>query len=81
MGVCFREMTSSMAGVKGGSDYSKDISNTGSKNQKEKDRDKKPEFPTFKYSSRFRGALHEAVLLNGEPVFLTYQNGHLKTVK
>src|SRR5919106_1540014 len=50
----------------------------GKKNQKQ---DKKPEFPTFKYSSRFRGALHEAVFLNDEPVFLTYQNGQLKTVK
>jgi hypothetical protein len=41
----------------------------------------KPEYSVFKYSSRFRGSLHEAVLLRGEPVFLTHANGQLQTVK
>jgi hypothetical protein len=43
--------------------------------------DTKPYYPVFKYSARFRGKLHEAILLKDEPVFLTYSNDHLKTVK
>jgi hypothetical protein len=35
---------------------------------------------TFKYSSRFRGTLHEAILLNGKPVFLKYENGQVQVV-
>ena len=51
-------------------------------NQKQKQDKAKHEYPTFKYSSRFRGLLHEATLLNGEPVFLTYSSdGHLNVVK
>jgi hypothetical protein len=43
--------------------------------------EQKREYATFKYSSRFRGALHEAVLVNGEPIFLKYENNHLETVR
>lgn len=41
----------------------------------------KPQHPVFKYSRRFRGLLHEAILLGDEPFFLTYSNGHLELVK
>ena len=40
----------------------------------------KHEYMTFKYSSRFRGTLHEAILLNGKPVFLKYENGQVQVV-
>ncbi|MPZ05863.1 MAG: hypothetical protein GEU26_05490 [Nitrososphaeraceae archaeon] len=40
----------------------------------------KHDYMTFKYSSRFRGVLHEAILLNGTPVFLKYENGQITTV-
>jgi hypothetical protein len=50
-----------------------------------KDQSNKPEqkreYATFKYSSRFRGALHEAILIDGEPVFVKYENGRLEIVR
>jgi hypothetical protein len=55
------------------------------RNKDRKDRksgqEQKREYATFKYSSRFRGALHEAVLIDGEPIFLKYENNHLETVR
>ena len=54
--------------------------NQNQKQNQKQDKSKR-EYPTFKYSSRFRGLLHEAILLNGEPVFLSYSDGHLKAVK
>ena len=65
------------AGTTGGNNHGR---KNGKRNQKQEQESNKPEYPTFKYSARFRGALHEAILLNNEPVFLTYKNGHLKTV-
>jgi hypothetical protein len=43
--------------------------------------EQKREYATFKYSSRFRGTPHEAVIINGEPIFLKYENNHLETVR
>lgn len=40
----------------------------------------KHEYMTFKYSFRFKGTLHEAILLNGKPVFLKYENGQVQVV-
>lgn len=40
----------------------------------------KHDYMTFKYSSRFRGLLHEAILLNGSPVFLKYESGQITSV-
>lgn len=42
--------------------------------------EQKHEYMTFKYSSRFRGTLHEAILLNGSPAFLKYENGRISVV-
>jgi hypothetical protein len=59
-------------------------SSGNNKNQKyhsKKDEKLKPQHPVFKYSSRLRGLLHEAILLGSEPFFLTYSNGHLGLVK
>lgn len=50
----------------------------GTANKKEQKQ--KPEFMTFKYSSRFRGTLHEAILLNGTPVFIKYESGQIQVV-
>jgi hypothetical protein len=64
-----------------GNDNGKSQKQQKQQNQKqEKDKKPKSKYPTFKYSARLRGKLHEAVLLNGEPVFLTYSssNGLLK---
>jgi DNA adenine methylase Dam len=43
----------------------------------------KTQIPIFKYSARFRKSLHEAILLNDEPVFLTWSEGnrHLNSSK
>jgi hypothetical protein len=49
--------------------------------QSQKQDKSKHKYPTFKYSSRLRGVLHEAILLNDEPAFLTYSNNHSKVVK
>ncbi|MPZ06930.1 MAG: hypothetical protein GEU26_11045 [Nitrososphaeraceae archaeon] len=45
-----------------------------------KDQNQKYDYMTFKYSSRFRGTLHEAILLNGAPVFIKYQDGQIQAV-
>ena len=57
----------------------KKISYGHSKNKPEK-QVPKHEYMTFKYSSRFRGTLHEAILLNGTPVFLKYENSQVQAV-
>jgi hypothetical protein len=69
------KMTSPLAGLSGGSKYR---GKTKKQNDKEKD---KPKVSIFKYSKRLRGKLHESILLNDEPFFLTYADGQLKTVK
>jgi hypothetical protein len=45
-----------------------------------KNQNQKYDYMTFKYSSRFKGTLHEAILLNGKPVFLKYENGQIQVV-
>jgi hypothetical protein len=52
----------------------------GHSKKQSQNRTTKHEFMTFKYSSRFRGTLHEAILLNGKPVFLKYENGQVQVV-
>jgi hypothetical protein len=36
---------------------------------------------TYKYSNKGKGPLHEAILLIGLPVFLTYENGQIKSIQ
>jgi hypothetical protein len=75
MEVCILIMTSPLSGLSGGSSFS------NSKSKDKKGEKQKPQHPVFKYSRRFRGLLHEAILLGDEPFFLTYSNGHLELVK
>ena len=45
----------------------------GNKHNKQGQKEQnKPQYSTFKYSARLKGALHEAVMLGIEPFFLTY---------
>ena len=60
-------------------DITKIIGDGHSKNKLEK-RVPKHDYMTFKYSSRFRDTLHEAILLNGKPVFLKYEDGQVQVV-
>ncbi|MGH9988353.1 MAG: hypothetical protein ACRD8W_30835, partial [Nitrososphaeraceae archaeon] len=53
-------------------DNTKKLGNGNGKGTK-KDQPTKHDYMTFKYSSRFRSTLHEAVLLNGAPVFIKYE--------
>ena len=55
--------------------------NGNGKAESKKDKEK-PQIPIFKYSARFRKPLHEAILLNDEPVFLMWseENERLITV-
>jgi hypothetical protein len=39
---------------------------------------KKPSFDAYKYSKNGKGALFEAIILAGSPVFITYQNGKIE---
>ena len=55
-------------------------SNGHSSNNKPAKQITKHDYMTFKYSSRFRGTLHEAILLNGKPVFLKYENNQVQVV-
>jgi hypothetical protein len=55
-------------------------SSNGHSNNNKPDKQTKHEYMTFKYSSRFRGTLHEAILLNGKPVFIKYENGQVQVV-
>jgi hypothetical protein len=41
----------------------------------------KREYTSYKYSSKGKGILHEAAIIAGQPVFLKYENGELKTVQ
>ena len=44
-----------------------------------KSKSKRP-YPIYKYSKKGKGPLHEAVILTGLPVFLTYENGQIKPI-
>jgi len=75
-------MTSELAGLSGGS------SNNGNgngrhKQKQQKEQKEKPEHSIFKYSFRFKGPLHEAIMLGSEPFFLAYseKEGHLELVR
>jgi hypothetical protein len=52
----------------------------GKGSKKDQKQAPKHDYMTFKYSSRFRSTLHEAILLNGIPVFLKYENGQIQAV-
>src|SRR5215831_18980025 len=56
---------SSLDGVKGGG---------GAKPTGRASRDNKREFPVYKYSYKGKGPLYEAVIVNGNPVFLKYED-------
>jgi hypothetical protein len=51
---------------------------TKSNNNKEKDKDKEPdaipkkEVPAYKYSAKGTSTLHEAIILQGQPCFVTW---------
>jgi hypothetical protein len=76
-------MTSILAGLSGGSDYRNNKTSSGNGKAEKQKQKKKDQIPIFKYSARFRKPLHEAVLLNGESIFITWseENRHLKIVK
>jgi hypothetical protein len=40
----------------------------------------KRSYPTYKYSNKGKGPLHEAVLLAGLPIYLTYENSQIKEI-
>ena len=61
-------------------DIQKKLENGNGKAKKDQKQEQKHEYMTFKYSSRFRSRLHEAILLNDSPVFLTYENGQFTVV-
>ncbi|HEY7082377.1 MAG TPA: hypothetical protein VH500_22025 [Nitrososphaeraceae archaeon] len=46
-----------------------------------KDQPLKRQFTAFRYSNRGRTTLHEAILLEGRPVFLKYENGNLEVIQ
>ena len=69
-------MAAKLDGLTGGNTGSGSKNNHGiGKKQKEK-----PEYSTFKYSTRFTGPLHEAIMLSGGPFFLTHSSvsGHFE---
>jgi hypothetical protein len=61
-------------------DSLKKLGNGNGKAKKDHKQEQKHEYMTFKYSSRFRNTLHEAILLNGSPVFIKYENGQISVV-
>jgi hypothetical protein len=72
-------MAAKLVGLMGGNTGSRSKNNNGnSKKQKEK-----TEHSTFKYSTRFTGPLHEAIMLGSEPFFVTYSSvsGHFELVR
>jgi hypothetical protein len=56
------------------------IDNSRLKKSSGSDSNKKRDCTTYKYSSKGKGQLHEAIVLSGFPVFLTYKNGEIKSV-
>ena len=70
---------SPLSGLAGGSDFNDSSSNGNGKGKKQKE---KTEYSTFKYSTNFKGLLHEAIILGGsEPFFVTYENNHVELVR
>jgi hypothetical protein len=69
----------SLGGLSGGSTGSRSDSSSGN-GKKEKE---KPEITTFKYSTRFTGPLHEAIMLGSEPFFVSYSSvsGHFELIR
>ena len=77
-------LTSELAGLTGGArGKANDNDNGNGKHKQEQQKEKPPEHSVFKYSSRFRGPLHESIMIGCEPFFLTYSeaNGHLGLVR
>jgi hypothetical protein len=76
-------LTSILDGLSGGSDYHNNKARNGDGKAEKQKQKKKDRIPIFKYSARFRKLLHEAILLNGESVFITWseENRHLNIVK
>jgi hypothetical protein len=75
-------LTSELSGLTGGA-RSKGNGNGNGKHKQEQQKEKPLEHSVFKYSSRFRGPLHESIMLGSGPFFLTYSgaNGHLGLVR
>jgi hypothetical protein len=75
-------LTSELSGLTGGA-RSKGNGNGNGKHKQEQQKVKQLEHSVFKYSSRFRGPLHESIMLGSGPFFLTYSgaNGHLGLVR
>lgn len=75
-------MTSELAGLCGGSSNNGNGNGRHKQNQ-QKEQKEKPAHSVFKYSTRFRGPLHEAIIFGSEPFFLTYseKSGHIELVK
>lgn len=66
-------MTSELAGLTGGGGGSNNGNGNGKgQRQGKKQQKEKPQYSTFKYSTRLDGQLHEAIMLGSEPFFLTY---------
>jgi hypothetical protein len=61
-------------------DTVKKLGNGNSKATTKKEQKQKHDYMTFKYSSRFRGVLHEAILLDGSSVFIKYEKGQIQVV-
>ncbi len=79
------KVTTPLSGLTGGSNngYNGSSDNKSSIGKAKKKKKEKVRIPTFKYCFRFRGKLHEAILLNDEPMFLTYSDddGQIRAVK
>jgi hypothetical protein len=65
------EPKSPLSGLSGGSDFNNNTS-THNGNGKQIQKKEKPEIPIYKYTTRFRKPLHEAILLSGQPFFIAY---------
>lgn len=50
-------------------------------NVSEKQQPLKRQFTAYKYSNRGKATLHEAIILEGRPVFLKYENGNLQVIE
>jgi hypothetical protein len=72
----------SLDGLAGGGELT-DRDGTNDGNGRRKKEKEKPEVATFKYSTRFTGPLHEAIMLGSEPFFVNYStvSGHFEPVR
>ena len=52
----------------------------GAKSKEKASRDNKRQLPTYKYSAKGKGPLHEAIIVNGRPLFLKNENNEITLV-